>query len=739
MHNYKINNFYMINQKFKPSLKMLKSSVSCFFVVGLVLATFLYGFVTEKKSSLILSENGFVHFNNADLELIIDSTLHWEVKSPSLSKNTFISANNINLKGKIASKFKLTEVNSKNIKNQYGKGQKIIAKAIADDGSNKIEQIVEFDLYKNFKNVVFITVHYVNKGKQALTVESLHINKTIFFKEKNASRFFSFHGSCYEWGDRYICPIDSGFFRQNWMGLQVNGKRNSMVGGGLPMVDIWTPEGGFAIAHISETPKLVSFPVKSTSKEKVVTCLEQTNLKIINPGDTISSLPTISIVHSKDYFDPLNSFSKIMALQGIKMKKPSEESYEVAWCSWGYESDFTLDDIYKTLPIIKRLGIKWVVVDDRWFDAYGDWNVRKETIPGGEAQMKQFVDSLHNMGFLIQIWWAPPSVQPSELPGKDFIGESVSRSPLPSKLFLEHPEYLVMDSLGRYCKDRRNMYMLCPAYQPAVEYMGSLTNKLINEYGFDGHKMDAYWEVFPCYNPLHKHAYPEESYEKFPEFNKKIYEVSKKLKPECVIQLCNCGTMQDFYQSVYTDQPVVSDPINARQVRERMKVFKALWGPDAPIYGDHAEILITKKESLNPDYFSHTFGTGGVPGTKFTRPDNTNRYSLNTLTEITYLKWMKLYEKYMLSKGEYLNLYDISFDKPETHTIRKNGNLYFGLFEDNGLWKGKFSFKGLEKGKKYTVYDYYNEKNIGILEQNKFEIDLEFNKFLLLEVSEIKR
>jgi alpha-galactosidase len=622
-------------------------------------------------------------------------------------------------------------------KKRFGEGRRIIAKALADNGSCTVEQIVDFDLYENFKDVVFITVHFVNKGNQALPLENLHINQSIFTNNNKANSIFSFHGSCYQWGDQYICPVDSGFYRENWMGLQVNGKRNSMVGGGLPIVDIWTPEGGFAIGHIAATPRLVSFPVRAVSGNKVAMLMEQKISIELQPNDSISSIPSVSIVHRKDYFDPLKNFSDIMALQGIKMKKPSEESYEVAWCGWGYESDFTLQDIYNTLPILKRLGIKWVVVDDRWFDAYGDWNVRTETIPGGEAQLKQFVDSLHAMGFLIQIWWAPPAVQPTELPGVNYIGESVSRNTGPSRLFLEHPEYLVMDSTGHYPKDRRNMYMLCPAYQPAVDYMGSLTNKLINEYGFDGHKMDAYWEVFPCYNPLHKHAYPEESYEKFPEFNKIIYEVSKKLKPDCVIQLCNCGTMQDFYQSVYTDQPVVSDPITARQIRERMKVFKALWGPAAPIYGDHSEILLRKSEAINPDHFSYTFGTGGVPGTKFTVPGSPGRYQLDPETEIKYLKWMKLYEKYQLSKGEYLNLYDISFDSPETHAISKNGNLYYGLFEDKGPWKGKFIFKGLEKGEKYTVYDYYNEKNMGILENNKFEINLEFNKFLLLEVKEL--
>ena len=34
----------------------------------------------------------------------------------------------------------------------------------------------------------------------------------------------------------------------------------------------------------------------------------------------------------------------------------------------------------------------------------------------------------------------------------------------------------------------------------------------------------------------------------------------------------------------------------------------------------------------------------------------------------------------MLSKGEYLNLYDIAFDFPEGHAIKKNGSMYYAFY-----------------------------------------------------------
>jgi len=49
-------------------------------------------------------------------------------------------------------------------------------------------------------------------------------------------------------------------------------------------------------------------------------------------------------------------------------------------------------------------------------------------------------------------------------------------------------------------------------------------------------------------------------------------------------------TRQDFYQAAYIDQPVTADPVGALQVRQRIKVFKALMGPSAAAFADHVEL-----------------------------------------------------------------------------------------------------------------------------------------------------
>ena len=116
------------------------------------------------------------------------------------------------------------------------------------------------------------------------------------------------------------------------------------------------------------------------------------------------------------------------------------------------------------------------------------------------------------------------------------------------------------------------------------------------------------------------------------------------------------------------DQAVTADPVGAVQVRRRIKMYKALLGPEAAVYGDHVELsAMTKiKTKEGDDYIEHgddfasTIGAGGVVGTKFVWPDPGPKYKDVTLTaakEERWKKWIGLYNQKMLSKGEFRDLY----------------------------------------------------------------------------------
>lgn len=127
----------------------------------------------------------------------------------------------------------------------------------------------------------------------------------------------------------------------------------------------------------------------------------------------------------------------------------------------------------------------------------------------------------------------------------------------------------------------------------------------------------------------------------------------------------SCGTVQDFWQAAWIDQQVSSDPVNAFQVRKRIKVFKALMGPDVAAYADHVELTAVDTtddwKEIGRD-FATAVGTGAVVGTKFTWPTTWERLDvlLTAKEEVRWTKLINLYREKMLSKGQYLNLYETS-------------------------------------------------------------------------------
>jgi alpha-galactosidase len=90
----------------------------------------------------------------------------------------------------------------------------------------------------------------------------------------------------------------------------------------------------------------------------------------------------------------------------------------------------------------------------------------------------------------------------------------------------------------------------------------------------------------------------------------------------------------------------------------------------------------------------------------------------------------------MLSKGEYLGgLYDIGYDIPETHVIRKADTLFYAFYAEN--WKGPLQIKGLSE-KSYKVIEYVNNRDLGIIDKEKPELDTSFDKYLLIMAYPVK-
>jgi alpha-galactosidase len=94
-------------------------------------------------------------------------------------------------------------------------------------------------------------------------------------------------------------------------------------------------------------------------------------------------------------------------------------------------------------------------------------------------------------------------------------------------------------------------------------------------------------------------------------------------------------------------------------------------------------------------------------------------------------KWIKIYKADMLSRGEYLGtLYDIGFERPEAHAIRKNGNMYYAFYAPQ--WSGKLELRGLEK-RAYRLTNYETGEALGTVRGPVATWTAQFEKHLLLE------
>lgn len=622
-----------------------------------------------------------------------------------------------------------TNIKEATVNTVFGEGKRFVL--TGKYKSKAIEQQITLEFYPEYPDAVISHVRYTNTGNDNIIIDEIYNNVfTLDARMTNEDNqpygFWTFQGVAHDWGLDYIFSLPGDFERENYLGLQ----EESLMGGGVPLNDYWNETMGMAIAHIEPKPTIASMPVKVNKNQTVEIGIKKKMDKELGPGESIESILTATTIHHMDYYDAVKTYGRLMAAQGLRMEPFAKEAYEAIWCGWGYESDFTPEDIINTLPKIKEMGIRWVVIDDRWFDRYGDWNTREETFPGGMRQLKQFVQDLHDQGFLTKIWWAPTPAQPEVITNER---RWPSATPGASDVAKQHPEWLVMDEQGNYQRCFRNMYFLDPASPEVQQYMEDLTRMFIDDLGFDGHKLDAYYIVPPNYNPEGQGEYPEQSYEDVPELIRIIHETSKELKPYSVTEICNCGVPQDFYQSIHTDQPVVSDPTSYEQVRNRVKLNKALWGPDCPIYGDHVEHVKVNDDKLGMD-FASSVGTGAVIGTKFTWPAGPEKVRLTPEKEPHYKKWIALYNEKMLSKGEYLNLYDIAYDKPETHVIRKDGKMYYSFYADE--WNGDIELRGLED-KDYTVRDYVNDVDIEMVSNGNNKINVTFTDHLFIECTPV--
>ncbi len=523
------------------------------------------------------------------------------------------------------------------------------------------------------------TVAFVNNGPAPVSIDAM---ETSLVEIKGAD-VWTFQPSSTSERKDWAFPVENGFYQRNYLGMN-----DSDYGGGIPMVCLWTKDRSISVGLAEPTIRLVSMPVERKGNVTRARIRQDFETPVIlQPGDTLRSFRQFVMEGTGDFFQPLRNYTSYMKETfGFASPVSPESAYEPVWCAWGYERQFTVDEVIGTLPKVVELGFTWVDIDDGYQWCEGDWEANDRIGPAG---MRRLTEAVHNAGLKAKIWWAPLAADPG------------------SNLAKNHPEMLLLQKDGTH-EDISwwDSWYLSPVNPYTKKYTLDLVDMFLKDWGYDGFKLDGQHLNLcaPDYNPASGLASPGDAPERMPEFFKALYERAQSDLPGALVQLCPCGDAFNFFNLPYINQAVASDPTSSRQIRQKRMAFAAM-APGLAYYADHVEL---SDGGLD---FASQVGVGGVIGTKFTWPKpnphaTENGGSLLTEEKEALLrKWVPIYKEKMLSKGTYLNLYNYGFDKPEAHVISKDGALYYAFYADE--WDGKpIELRGLDASKTYTVTEY---------------------------------
>src|SRR6202521_325405 len=506
--------------------------------------------------------------------------------------------------------FQQTQVHEAIGKMGAGKRVEIPARPLGPSGTD-LQRVLALEVYDKFPNILLSTVEYKNTGTSEVAIEKSvnerrRLNARLGDAKSPPWEMWSFHGASYDWGKDDVVKLTPTFSQPNAFGEMVKGG----YGGGIPVVAFWTRQVGEAVGHVETIPISAAIPARVGADGRMNTEVDFAANIRLKPGETYSTPRSFVSVYAGDFYEPLRIWSSVLQKEGWELPKPSSEAYNVSWCGWGYEFNVTPAQMLGTIPKLKEMGIHWATLDDRWFNNYGDWQPRSDTFPDDE--IRKMVQQFHQQGIKVQLWWLPLAVEDGG-PGYESHAYGVS------DVVKEHSDWLVLDKLGKPARMTRNLATLCPAVPEVRAYYKQLTEKFIKDWDFDGHKLDNIYSVPACYNPAHHHKSPYDSVYAMGDIYKTIFETTRALKPDSVTQSCPCGTPPSIAWLRYLDQAVTADPVGSVQVRQRVKMYKALLGPNSAVYGDHVELTRIanpngNEKDLGSD-FASTIGTGGVLGT----------------------------------------------------------------------------------------------------------------------------
>jgi alpha-galactosidase len=302
--------------------------------------------------------------------------------------------------------FALSSQAHERVTDAYGAGEKLTLACT----SGVLRKDLSVTIYEDFPNLAIFDVSYTNIGKSQLKILEWTNNHYTIDARQSATGmpFWSFQSGSYERRPDWIVPLKTGFSQENYLGMNA-----SDYGGGTPIVDVWRRDAGIGVGHVEPRPRLVYLPVSMPNAREAQVSVQYRHQRSLQPNESFSTFRTFVAVHNGDYYQTLLTYRRFMSKQGFQMAKAPDGAFGAIWCAWGYGRDFKPQQVYDTLPTVKRMGFTWVTLDDGWQNNYGDWQLDPKKFPHGDADIKAMVERIHQEGFKAQLWWSPLSAVPN--------------------------------------------------------------------------------------------------------------------------------------------------------------------------------------------------------------------------------------------------------------------------------------------------------------------------------------
>ena len=195
------------------------------------------------------------------------------------------------------------------------------------------------------------------------------------------------------------------------------------------------------------------------------------------------------------YGDERTTLSAYARLLGQRLGKRVASRAPRVWCSWyAYYRDISQDELLGVLEQVAGLGFDVFQVDDGWQRGIGDWDAN-DRFPSG---MQALAERISAAGLQPGLWLCPFIVSPR------------------TRLFQQHPEWLLRDSTGRLVEAGHNWgdfyYCLDTTLPEVQEWLAQLIRR-VTGWGYRYLKLDfLYGAAMPGnrHRPTHRErAYRE--------------------------------------------------------------------------------------------------------------------------------------------------------------------------------------------------------------------------------------